>query len=350
MMDCKIICHSNSSHLSQVFTGFELLHSAGEIALSQECRNRAFFDAAKPQHLRDARHAHSRVILNHDINLYYDCHDGYEIDETAAGEVDYYFKRSYAESTIPDTLKPKVFPLGLNYMVFNVTAGRFEKERLSEFQPQSRTADPPLFQPTVENMQAVPNGRAEAEVLFMTRAWDPFDHPERTREKIEERIWINETRAKCIQLLRKEFGPRFMGGLQHTDYAVRNFRDALLPSDQSSAQVNYIRLLSLYPICVATTGLHRSIGWKLGEYVAFSRAIVTERLYSEVPGDFQSGLNYLEFGAPEFCLNAVHRLLSDPDLRLRMMQANHEYYLAYLKPDVMIRRTLQLALTHQAAG
>lgn len=31
-------------------------------------------------------------------------------------------------------------------------------------------------------------------------------------------------------------------------------------------------------ICITTTGLHRSIGWKFAEYIAASKAIVTEKL------------------------------------------------------------------------
>src|SRR5689334_20396743 len=105
MLTCTIISDSNSPHLSQIYTGFSLLHKAGEIVLSQECRKRNFFDATRAQHLRDAKHAHLLVIINDEIKLYYDCHDSHEIDETAAGEVDCYFKRSYAQSRIPSSFR-----------------------------------------------------------------------------------------------------------------------------------------------------------------------------------------------------------------------------------------------------
>src|SRR5947199_349563 len=111
-ISCKTICHSNSPHLSQIFTGFSLLDRAGEISLSQECRRLNYFDATKPQHLRDAGRAHLPVIVNGEVKLFYDTHDSYEIDEGAAGEVDLYFKRSYAHARIPEHLRAKVFPLG----------------------------------------------------------------------------------------------------------------------------------------------------------------------------------------------------------------------------------------------
>lgn len=348
MISCQIICESNSAHLSQIYTGFARLHRAGEIVLSQVCRPRDLFDANRPQHLRDARKMYLLVIVNRDVRLYYDCHDSYEIDESASEQVDCYFKRSYAPSRIPDSLKPKVFPLGFNYELYSDEIDSFEQQRLSSFRPQSSDpSDRPRFRPTVENMQAAPNGGPARGVLFITRVWDPYDDPDRSAEKIAERIQINETRARCVELLRKEFGDCFLGGLVPTDYAKRNYSHALLPDKEVSEKKNYIELLRRYPVCIATTGLHGSIGWKMAEYVAFSRAIVSERLNYQVPADFKPGANFLEFDEPRQCVNAVHELLSDAVLRQDMMMKNREYYLSHLKPDAMIRRTLDIGLSNR---
>lgn len=46
-------------------------------------------------------------------------------------------------------------------------------------------------------------------------------------------------------------------------------------------------------ICIGSTGLWDSIGWKTGEYVAAARAVVNERFVYEVPGGFREGVNYL---------------------------------------------------------
>jgi hypothetical protein len=341
---CEMLCVSNSDHLSQIYTGFEMLHRAGEILLSQQYRKQSLFDAAQPQHLRHARRAHLLVIINGNVKLYYDSHDSFEIDEGVACDVDCYFKRSYAQSKIPDCFKSRVFPLGLNYPVYPASFDSFEKQRLSFFGRQLSEAVERQFRPTVENMHADPNSLLARGVLFMTRAWDPFDHPDRSEEKIAERICINKTRARSIQLLRREFGDSFLGGFLHTEYAAKNYADVLLPDKEVARKENYIKLLALYPVCVATTGLHGSTGWKIGEYVAFSRAIVSQRLNYEVPEDFKQGKNYLGFDEPNQCINAVRELLSNAGLRYEMMKTNHEYYLNTLKPDAMIRRTLKIAL------
>ena len=57
----------------------------------------------------------------------------------------------------------------------------------------------------------------------------------------------------------------------------------------------FLNIVKSSDICIATTGLHKSIGWKFGEYIAASRAIITEPLYYEIPGELKRGSNYLEF-------------------------------------------------------
>jgi hypothetical protein len=98
-----------------------------------------------------------------------------------------------------------------------------------------------------------------------------------------------------------------------------------------------------HPICVATTGLHGSIGWKLAEYVAFSKAIVTEKLHYSVTGDFGPNRNYLEFASPEDCAAAAVRLVEDRDLREALMLNNAAYYRAYVRPDALVANALARA-------
>ena len=183
MITCKMLCHSNSPHLSQIFTGFALLDRAGAIALSQECRRRDYYDVTKPQYLRDAARAHLLVIVNGKIKLYYDAHDSYEIEENAARDADFYFKRSYAPCNIPSALKTKIHPLGFNYPVYTTGPDCFELQRALVFERASSNSSN-RFRPTFENIRPTLRGALRPKILFMTRAWDPFDDPERTDEKI----------------------------------------------------------------------------------------------------------------------------------------------------------------------
>ena len=93
---------------------------------------------------------------------------------------------------------------------------------------------------------------------------------------------------------------------------------------------------------MATTGLHGSIGWKMAEYVAASRAIVSEPLRYPVPGGFAPGRNFLEFDSLESFVAAIERLLTDATLREDIRRANWEYYLRWVRPDAQVMRTLEI--------
>jgi hypothetical protein len=355
MIHCSIHCYSNSAHVSKLFTGFALLQEAGAVTLSQQCLIDNAIDMSKPQHLRDARLAHLLVVVNGSVKLYYDNHDSDEVDADAAEGVDCYFKRSYSRPRIPESVTSKVFPLGLNYPLYSDEVDALESERIRAFargsillnRPDARRM--PSFRPTPVNMHCAPLETLPPKVLFMTRAWDPFDHEDRSDDKAKERILLNETRANCLEALKREFGEDFLGGFARTEYAVRNYKELLLPDDEISQKENYVRLLRTYPICVSTKGLHRSIGWNMGEYVAFSKAIVSERLSYEIPGEFSEGQNYLGFKTTEGCVNATRALFEDAGLRAHIMRNNCKYYNQYIEPKISIRRTLSIAESRQQA-
>ena len=154
-----------------------------------------------------------------------------------------------------------------------------------------------------------------------------------------------ETRARCLELLKKEFKTNFTGGFQHTDYALNHFKNLLLDKNEFSAKKNYIKVLKRHPICIATTGLHGSMGWKLAEFVSNARAIVTEALNYRVPGHFERGENYLDFVSAEGCVESSMKLFQDAQLRSKLMLNNYKYHQCYLRPDSLVLNTLATAIS-----
>ncbi len=304
-----------------------------------------------------SKQQHICVIINDGMKLYYDMKDGWGIDKEFLSDSDYYFKRSYSPvhlKNLGDQQK-KVFPYGLNYRVFPSAMDRFALQRnliLSDGIQKITGVVKPLnifnrfrFTPRINIMQSLPDYTANPKILFMVKAYDPYVTPDRPKEKIEERIQINETRASCIKMLRSEFGDRFYGGFYHTDYSENNYRDCLMPDKKMSLQRNYINLLKSFPICIANSGLHGSIGWKFAEYIAFSKAIVTEKMDYEITGSLEKGKNYLEFRSPEECVEKASILFTDKKLRNEIMTNNVKYYQSYVRPDSLILNTLLTALS-----
>jgi len=150
-------------------------------------------------------------------------------------------------------------------------------------------------------------------------------------------------RANCIYKLRHEFGNLFIGGLAPSVDALKNYPDCVVDR-KIITKKSYLKLLKNSTICIATEGLFGSNGWKLGEYIAGAKAIVTEKLRHEVPGEFKKGVNYLEFSSPDQCLECVQTLINNPKMRYQMMKENYSYYNNFLRPDILILNSINTCL------
>jgi len=355
-LDCHLFAHSTLAHLQQIYTGYHRLHRYGVIRLSQTLAAPPADDPARPPHLRDAWRAHTRVRVADRWELFYDVHDSVEIDEAALAQSDFYFKRSYSPRLAQQpAYQGKIFPLGLNYHVFDDDVDPFDLRRISldagwseRFVTVLRYTGldrwlPLVYLPRVSNTQSYPLYLAEPRALFMTRAYAPEAAP--SPEKAAERERLNAMRADCIRALRIAFGDRFYGGFEAESFAQKHYADCLIPDEHLARKRRYLQLLAEFPIGVTTLGLHASNGWKLAEYVSCARAIVTERPVCQVPGPFAPGENYLEFTTPAECVAAVTQLFDQPALRRRLMTNNYRYYHAYLKPEALVLNSIATALS-----
>lgn len=335
-----------------------MLYKMGIVSLDQRILKKKIEYHSKVRQLSDVKHAHLRVKLNQHINLHYDTHDSCEIDEEYLDESDYYFKRSYSPQYIQRMGEKgkKIYPLGLNCPIYPTDLDWFGLQRdvfLSKGIKKLDTlrslsiVNRLIFTPNIHNMWSLPDYKRAPKILFMVRAWDPNDNPGRPQERVDERMYINDMRAQCIKMLRNEFGENFYGGFAHTDFAVKNYKEFLMSNNNLSSKKNYISLLKSYPICVATTGLYGSIGFKFAEYIAFAKAILSEKLNYEAPGNLMKDKNYLEFSTPDDCVKFAQQLYSNKELRSFIMENNARYYHSYLRPDALILNTLLLAISEQ---
>ena len=359
---CNLLCHSIDNHLQQLYTGFKLLGDNGLIHVTQDICQHDTNNMSSVQHLREATLAHLRVQVtdkdNRNLMLYFDNHDSREINKTHLRDCDVYFKRSFSRDYVTDFHiedKAKIYPLGLNYLVFpnsidflalqrNVSLLTSLRSKLGGVITSIDSRNTVRYHPRLRNLHSLPIYSLVPRVLFMVTAYDPYDTPNRPKAKIEERIHNNEVRADCVRMLRKELGSNFYGGFVHNKFTTEKYKDVLIDVPANAQKETYLRTLEKYPICVATTGLHGSIGGKFAEYVAFSRAIVSEKLQYDVPGPFRSTRNYLEFQSPEDCVQQSVRLMTDHHLRMEMMTSNSEYYQHYVRPDALVLNALSIAM------
>jgi hypothetical protein len=366
MIQCEVYVYSTSDHVALILTGYTLLAASGEIQLSYNYKPYSRNGKTPQQSVKPYDLQGLFVVINHDKTIFYDTGDAETLVEDALEASDIYFKRSYRLSAIPDKYQEKVLPSGLNFQVYAGLFDRYEFCRLF-FSGRNYTQSPKelvkwilrntsiKFNPTVKNMRFLPKPDQDAKVLFMARTWDADYCPYPVSDEFKE-VWkrecinINESRAIVIKKLRKELGGQFYGGFSYSDYTLKHYKDALLNDNSVSKKRNYIKILQQHPICIATAGLYNSIGWKFGEYVAFSKAIVSEKLYFTVPGGLEAGTNYLEFNNAEECIIQTLKLVEDKTLRGQIMESNKAYFEKYLSPEKLVWRTLNIALITNPAN
>ncbi len=333
MEPVKLRLLSARSHCDQIVTGFLMLQErlGKDRFLLEFERVSGHPDAAIP--LAEARIGNASVF--YDLE---DCYWTYPRMRELLDGCTAYFKRSFSEEENRKRFSPeqsaKLLPLGLNYPVqyrrLLPDAELLYGRRIRPWRslvPADVEAVPSRWEPKLQR------------VCFYTRLWDPEEVGEPYREHFRQ---VSESRIRLIRLLRERFPRNFSGGLEDSAYARRTAPDLVLPRWATPRRI-YLSRMKRADIVVTSTGLHGSTGWKFGEYVAASRAIVSEPLEYRLPGKFAEGTHYLAYRTEEECADRVQCLLEEPQRRYSLQEACRQYYLEYLRPDRLIENSLRSA-------
>ncbi|MGH9291720.1 MAG: glycosyltransferase [Acidimicrobiales bacterium] len=171
---------------------------------------------------------------------------------------------------------------------------------------------------------------AEEAIFFQTRVWDPSlgsDPVDRQR--------VNGVRVQTIRTLKRTFGKRFVGGLVPSRYAIATYPDCITSWGSDNNQ--YTAQLRRCAIAVSTTGLFGSVPFKIPEYLAAARAIVTEPLRVILPRQLRAEGEILTFATASECVEQCDRLLAMPRLRNALRRNAAEYYVHNVRPDSLLR-------------
>lgn len=344
-VDLNIV--SRSAHCMQIITGFHMLEQQGLIELD-------IHDVSGDSKKYPSNNMVEICVDNKVIA--FDVSDGYPygnrvmVMENYLDEgCDYYFKRSFSEGKNRKYVSAenlhKIKPLGFNYYVTyqdnswdsSINSRSFRKRLNRMFSSHKgyvyEYESSPNFD---ENKKEQPN------IIFCTRLWNPAETED--CKEAQTRFEINKMRMEIVEHIQKQYGSNFVGGIRIDDYSKKVCPSNLLLAKSISHQANYIKLMKQADICVGSMGLHESIGWKTGEYIAASRAIINEKFHYQVPGDFEIGRNYLSYETTEECLAAIQYLIDKPHKIREMQEYNNKYYIKYLRPDKLVWNALNSAL------
>ena len=353
----------STGHCRQIFAGFSELGrlAPGSVEFVENDWNP-----------KGSTHNLIRAVVNDSIPILFDTNDGFHwIHANLEENIEFFrsdvlpnfelvFKRSYNLPSLAGfgAAAARVLPLGFNYEVttpsneidrhcFGWRAALKHKIRRSDLLSAllKVTGDREYLVERIERLPIPDHSATTPRILLLTRLWDPNGNdiarsPSQAREALaQERHEINQYRIECLRVCRSAFGEAFVGGLADDPYSRRVAGDLIVPASLTSKR-NYTDQMHRSTICVATRGLHGSTGWRLGEYIAASRAIVSEAIADQVPGNFAAGENYLPFRSADELVAGIQRLVTDPDLVRSMMWNNYTYYRCYLRPEALILNAL----------
>lgn len=342
IMIVKAYIGSQIAHVSQIFTGLAMLERGKLLSLR--------FD-------KDSLLGKSSPLLRVEINgkhLIFDLADGFNIDKDLYKDSDLYFKRMLNSE---DTLAfPRLHPYGLNYPVY--IAGDHLMKRIfltsdvryissniirhSILLSKILNINLSYANSSVKHFEGEVKVKERPTILYYTRLWNPDKSKDASKKA--QRIQMNELRKDLVLALRKKFKDNFQGGLYRSEFSVAFAPTATVPNNRQLHKTRYLQSLRHADVCIADPGLEMSVGFKLGEYVAMSKAIVSTPVNTILPGDFAEGKNYLCYKNIEQCLAQCEHLLEHRDAIFELQQSNYQYYRNFLRPDTLIWNCITKAL------
>lgn len=183
---------------------------------------------------------------------------------------------------------------------------------------------------------------AQNVVFFQTRAYDP-----RVSSDPLDTMRVTERRATVIRALRSALGPSFCGGFVPDDYALKAYPDCIspLPWEQSA----YLALLQTCRIVVYTHGLRTSPAFKMPEYLAAGRCILSERLPTILPSPLRDGNELMYFNDVDELIDKCRSLLSNPEMQAKLSRGARSYYERQVAPKLRVLNLLQDAFAEHVA-
>ena len=129
----------------------------------------------------------------------------------------------------------------------------------------------------------------------------------------------------------------FFGTPNHPQY--EEFKDLVFLERYSLE--DYIEKTRSSAFVFNTPAVHNCHGWKLGEYLAMGKAIISTQLSNEVPGELKHGENIHVIANNEEMAAAIDLLLKDSNYRKKLENGAQEYYSKYAHPSAVIENILK---------
>ena len=315
---------SKWEHISVILTGLSILEKKNKIKLK-------IIDNSRKKGFKYSNNAGLELIIN-GIKCYIDVSDGYNNIDFIKNNIkncDFYFKRSFSKELNNEYKFRNIYPLGLNYEVYNkdIKYKYYHQKSIKSFLLN-------LFSKVyIEDLEF--NGIYDInnpKICYTVRLYSGNEYEQ-----------LNNSRIELVRKLKNKYQNNFCGGVYDSKISRRLCPD-LIVNKLITIKKEYLKRMHKCDICIATTGLHNSIGWKFAEYVISGKAIISEKLNYDVPGGFNVNKNYLEFTTPDECIERIDYLLNNKDAIKSLSNNNLEYYSNSLRPEKIVEYVINFVL------
>ena len=109
----------------------------------------------------------------------------------------------------------------------------------------------------------------------------------------------------------------------------------------SSNRSQYLEESKSAGIGISTTGLHGSVPWKLFEYFAGSKVVISQRNDTVLRFPLRDGIDYLAFDTVDQALAQCESVLSDSEKFNTLRVGASDYYANTLRPSVWAQGILK---------
>lgn len=160
-------------------------------------------------------------------------------------------------------------------------------------------------------------------------------------------LWPHENCITGTNLQRKTFieickktGCNFEGGffVRKNHPQFKEYKDIILKKWYSNA--DYIKKSKQSLFVYNTPAVHNCHGWKLAEYLAMGKAIISDPISNELPEDLKHGKNIHIVKNTGELENAIKLLLTDNSYRKKLEAGAKEYYSKHVSPEKVIEQIL----------
>lgn len=144
---------------------------------------------------------------------------------------------------------------------------------------------------------------------------------------------VNRVRANFIRVCKSIGSINFEGGLSFkNDSSIIQFNDVLYNGTMSMR--DYIEKTKQSLLVFNTPSFWSCHGWKLGEFLALGKAIISTPLSNDLPVPLEHGVNihFIENDSEEEIKKAVFHIINNTEYRIHLERGAKEYWNKYGTP------------------